>query len=216
MGTKTRYQRNSPQSLFGHTRSSLLAMIYGHSEDSFYLRQLIRAIGSGHGALQRELKALTALGLIVRRPQGNQVLYQANTRSPIFAEIRSLIAKTVGVREQLHSALLPLGAGIQVAFVFGSVARQDQRANSDIDLLVLGEVPFSEVVSALGEAQRLLGREINPSVFPIPEFQRKIAAGNHFLRSLMNEKKLFVIGTEDEFARLGSKQLAGPARNKRK
>lgn len=215
MGT-TNLQKSAPHGLFGSTRSSLLALFYGHTEDSYFLRQLIRAVGAGHGALQRELKALTALGLIVRRPQGNQVLYQANTRSPIYAEVRSLIAKTVGVREQLRSALLPLGTGIQIAFVFGSVARQEQKVNSDIDLLVLGDATFSEVVTALGEAQKLLGREINPSVFPIPEFQRKIAAGNHFLRSLMHEKKLFVMGTEDELARLGSKQLAGPARNKRK
>ena len=94
-------------SLFGHTRSALLGRLYGHSDESFYLRQLVRAVGAGHGALQRELKHLTDLGLIVRRVQGNQVLYQANSQSPIFSELKSLIAKTVGIHDAIRSALAP-------------------------------------------------------------------------------------------------------------
>jgi uncharacterized protein len=153
------------------------------------------------------------MGLIVRRAQGNQVLYQANSQSPIFSEIRSLITKTVGTHDVIRSALLSLGSEIQIAFVYGSVASQKERAGSDVDLMVLGNVAFSDVVSALSPAQRVLGREINPSVFPVSEFRSKLAAGNHFLRSVMKEKKLFVLGTENEFAKLASKQLAGSARN---
>jgi predicted nucleotidyltransferase len=202
------------RSLFGHTRSALLGMLYGHSDESFYLRQLVRAVGAGHGALQRELKHLTDLGLIVRRVQGNQVLYQANSQSPIFSEIKSLIAKTVGIHDVIRSALATLGSDIQIAFVYGSVARQSERANSDVDLMVLGTVPFSNVVSVLGPAQKALGREINPTVFAVDEFRSKLGAGNHFLRGLMKEKKLFVLGTENELAKLASKQLAGSAQNK--
>ncbi len=202
------------RSLFGHTRSALLGMLYCHSDESFYLRQLVRAVGAGHGALQRELKHLTDLGLIVRRIQGNQVLYQANSQSPIFSEIKSLIAKTVGIHDAIRSALAPLSSEIQIAFVYGSVARQEERANSDVDLMVLGNAPFSEVVSALGPAQKALGREINPTVFPVSEFQSKLAAGNHFLRSVIKEKRLFVVGTENELAKLAPKQLAGSAHNK--
>ncbi|MBZ5658057.1 MAG: ArsR family transcriptional regulator [Acidobacteriia bacterium] len=201
-------------SLFGHTRSALLAMLYGHAGQSFYLRQLVRAVGAGHGALQRELKHLTDMGLIVRRAQGNQVLYQANSQSPIFSEIRSLITKTVGTHDVIRSALVSLGSEIQIAFVYGSVASQKERAGSDVDLMVLGNVAFSDVVSALSPAQSVLGREINPTVFPVSEFRSKLAAGNHFLRSVMKEKKLFVLGTENELAKLASKQLAGSARNK--
>ena len=180
-------------------------MLYGHSDESFYLRQLVRAVGAGHGALQRELKHLTDLGLIVRRVQGNQVLYQANSQSPIFSEIKSLIAKTVGIHDAIRSALAPLTSEIQIAFVYGSVARQEERANSDVDLMVLGDAPFSAVVSALGPAQKALGREINPTVFPVPEFRSKFAAGNHFLRSVMKEKRLFALGTENELAKLAPK-----------
>ncbi|MGB6404796.1 MAG: nucleotidyltransferase domain-containing protein, partial [Candidatus Sulfotelmatobacter sp.] len=133
------------------------------------------------------------------------VLYRANSQSPIFSEIKSLISKTVGIHDVVLSALASLGADIQIAFVYGSVARQKERADSDVDLMVLGDAPFSDVVSALSPAQRALGREINPTVFPVFEFRSKLAAGNHFLRSVMKEKRLFVLGTENELAKLASK-----------
>jgi len=200
--------------LFGHTRSALLAMLYGHADQSFYVRQLVRAIGAGHGALQRELKYLTEMGLVLRRTQGNQVLYQANSQSPIFSEVKGLITKTVGIHDVIRSALASLGPEIQIAFVYGSVARQKERANSDVDLMILGDASFSEVVSALGPAENALSREINPTVFPVSEFRSKLAARNHFLRSVMKEKRLFVLGTENDLTKLASKQLAGSAHNK--
>lgn len=191
--------------LFGGTRSGLLALLFGHTDQSFYLREMARALGGGHGALQRELKHLTAIGLIVRTTRGNQVLYQANPRSPIFSEVRSLIAKTVGVHDTIHSGLATLAEKIQIAFVYGSVARQEERNNSDVDLMVLGEASFSEVASALAPAQKALGREINPTVFPVLEFRSKLKEGNHFLKNLLNGKKLFVIGTQRELAKLAPK-----------
>jgi predicted nucleotidyltransferase len=200
MGAVSR--KSAPRSLFGHTRSVLLAVLYGHADQSFYLRQLVRTAGAGHGAIQRELKHLTDLGLIARRVQGNQVLYQANPQSPIFSEIKSLITKTVGIHDAIRSALAALGPKIQIAFVYGSVARHSERANSDVDLMVLGNASFSDIVSVLGTAQRVLGREVNPTVFPMSEFRSKLAAGNHFLRSVMKEKKLFVLGTENELKKL--------------
>ena len=192
-------------SLFGRTRSALLALLYGHADESFYLRQLIREVGAGHGALQRELKHLTDMGLIVRRAQGNQVLFRANAHSPIFAEIKSLVTKTVGVHHAIRSALASLRPAVKIAFVYGSVARNQERAESDVDLMVLGNASFGEVVSALAPAQKVLGREINPTLFPTSEFRTKLAAGNHLLRSVMKEKKLFVVGTEDELAKLAAK-----------
>jgi predicted nucleotidyltransferase len=204
MGTERPYEIAS-RGLFGQTRSALLAMLYGHADQSFYLRQLVRAVGAGNGALQRELKHLTEMGLIVRTAQGNQVLYRANSQSPIFSEIKSLISKTVGIHDVIRLALASLGTEIQIAFVYGSVARQKERADSDVDLMVLGDAPFSDVVSALSPAQKALGREINPTVFPVSEFRSKLVAGNHFLRSVMREKRLFVLGTEHELAKLPSK-----------
>lgn len=204
MGIQASPGRSGP-TLFGRTRSSLLAMFYGHTDESFYILQLVRAVGGGRGAVQRELKHLTDLGLIVRRAQGNQVLYRANAQSPIFKEIKSLVTKTVGAHDAIRSALASLATKIQIAFVYGSVARQTEQASSDIDLMVLGNVSFGEMVSALGPAQRVLRREINPSVFPPSEFRSKLAAKNHFLRAVMKEKKLFVLGSEHELAKLAAK-----------
>jgi predicted nucleotidyltransferase len=192
-------------SLFGRTRTALLALLFGHSDESFHLRQLVREIGAGHGALQRELRLLTEMGLIVRTVRGNQVLYQANPRSPIFSELRSLIAKTSGVHEQIRSALATLGTNVRVAFIYGSVARQREQANSDVDLMVLGDATFGEVVSALGPAQKAIRREINPTVYSIAEFRAKLAAGNHFLKSVVGGKNLFVIGSRNELAKLAAK-----------
>ena len=197
--------------LFGRTRSALLALLYGRAEQAFYLRQLDRELDVGYGALQRELKHLSDLGLIVRAAQGNQVLYRANAQSPIFPELKSLVAKTVGIRETLSAALATLEPKIDVAFIYGSVARQEELANSDIDLMVLGSASFGEVVSALGPAQRAAGREINPTVFEVSEFQEKVADGNNFLQTVAGEKKIFVVGTQHEFAKLVSKSLAGSA-----
>jgi predicted nucleotidyltransferase len=202
--------------LFGRTRSALLALLFGHADKSFYLRQLIRTVGAGHGALQREIKQLTDMGLIVRRAQGNQVLYRANQQSPIFPEIKRLITKTVGVHDAIRSALATLGPEIEAAFVYGSVASQREQANSDVDLMVVGKASFSDVVTALSPAQKTLRREINPTVFPISEFRSKLDAGNHFLRSVMADKKVFVLGNEDELAKLVAKQVAGPAQIQRR
>jgi hypothetical protein len=117
-------RHSSTGKLFGHTRSALLAILYGHADQSFYLRQLARTIGAGNGAIQRELQHLTDMGLLVRRLQGNQVLYQANQQGPLFPEIKSLITKTVGIHGAIRSALVSFGSKIQIAFVYGSVARQ--------------------------------------------------------------------------------------------
>ena len=206
MGTKLRSQTSA---LFGNTRSALLTLFYGHAESSFYIRQLARTVGAGHGALQRELKALTDLGLIVRSRQGNQVLYRANRKSPIFIEMKHLIAKTVGVHDAIRSALAPLASHIHIAFVYGSIARQQEQASSDIDLMVLGDISFGEMVLALSAVQKTLAREINPTIYPVNEFKEKLAAGNHFLQTIMRGKKLFVLGTEHGLAKLVAKRMVG-------
>jgi predicted nucleotidyltransferase len=203
---------HSGPSLFGQTRSALLGLFFGHPEQQFYLRQLSRVVGAGHGALQRELKNLTDMGLIVRTQQGNQVMYRANSKSAIFGEMKRLVAKTLGTHDKLRTALAPLGRQIRIAFVYGSIARQTERPGSDVDLMVLGDAGFGDVVAALGGVQKQLGREVNPTVFPLAEFRSKLAAGNHFLRSVMAGKKLFVVGTENELAKLVEERLAGATR----
>jgi predicted nucleotidyltransferase len=119
--------------------------------------------------------------------------------------MKGLIAKTVGISDAVRSALAILGAKVDVAFVYGSVARQQEQAHSDVDLMVLGEATFGEVVSALAPAQKTIGREINPAVFPVAEFRSKLKAGNHFLKSIMAGKNLFVVGTRNDLAKLAAK-----------
>ena len=126
----------------------------------------------------------------------------------MFEEIKGLVIKTAGVADVLRTALAPLGDRIRIAFVFGSVARGQQRAQSDVDLFIVGEVAFGEVVSSLADAQVRLQREINPTVYPPEEFSRKLSTGHHFLRNVLRREKVFLIGDQRELARLAEKRLA--------
>jgi uncharacterized protein len=189
--------------LFGQTRRAILVLLYGHSDEQFYLRELVRRTETSLGATQRELSLLTAGELVQRVRRGNQVYYQANASNPIFAELKSILTKTAGVREVIQKALEPLLARIKVAFVYGSVAKGEETVSSDIDLMVIGDVEFREVVSCLTDIENKLGREINPTVYPPEEYKTKIRDKNHFLTSTLREKKIFVIGEEDELRRLG-------------
>lgn len=183
-------------------------MLFGQIDKGFYIRQIARNTGISTGALQRELEQLAEIGLISRTKIGNQVFYQANVGSPVFQEIRSLVAKTVGLTKLLQSALAALGSRVQVAFVFGSIARREETSASDIDLMIIGDTTFDEVLGAISSAQTTLAREINPSIYSPAEFRAKLKKGNHFLTSIMKSEKMFVIGTEDDLRNLGSKRVA--------
>jgi uncharacterized protein len=167
------------------------------------LQSIARRAGTGIGATQRELGQLTDAGLLHRLRRGNQVYYRANRENPIFEELKSILAKTSGIRDILQEGLARLADRVKLAFVYGSIARGEEKASSDVDLMVVGNVSFQDVVAALSEIERKLGREVNPTVFGPRGFREKLAAKNHFLSSVAKEKKLFVIGDESEFRRLG-------------
>ncbi|MFO8085530.1 MAG: nucleotidyltransferase domain-containing protein [Desulfobacterales bacterium] len=188
--------------LFGKTRRAVLALLYSHVDESFYLRQIVRTAGVGMGAVQRELKRLSDSGIIIKTLQGQQVYYTANPECPIYDELKSLVMKTVGIGEILKAALIPLTDLINVAFLFGSLVRGDERSLSDADILVVGDVTFSEVVIALGQVQETIRREINPIVYPPKEFRSKLAADHHFLKTTLNSPKFFLIGDEHELTKL--------------
>lgn len=205
--------REAATVLFGRTRRRVLGWLLGHPDEAFYLRQIVRQAGVGQGAVQRELDLLTRAGLLRRTVQGRQVYFQANRESPIFPELQALFVKTAGVADVLREALGPVAARVLVAFVFGSAARGELRADSDIDLLVVGDVPFESVANALAEAQERLGRDVNPTVYPPEEFRAKVRAGHHFLTTVLQEPRVLVIGGPDELAGLGTKRLADSSRN---
>ncbi len=188
--------------LFGKTRRAILSLLYGHPEESYYLRQIVRMVGFGLGAVQREVKLLADAGIIRRRTSGHQVYFQANTDSPVFKELKSLITKTVGIGDTLCAALSSFNDRIKIALVYGSVARGEENRGSDIDLLVVGDITFTEVVKALRSAQETLGREINPTVYPVEEFRSRVSEGHYFIQNVLNGPKIFVIGDENELKRL--------------
>lgn len=177
---------------------AILTQLYGRPDQEFYLRELARSTGTAPSSLQRDLAALTRAGIILRTARGNQVYFRANRACPVFAELRGLVVKTFGVAEILKEGLHALSDRIEAAFVYGSIARGEERAESDIDLFIIGTVSSGDVIEALAPAQRRLGREINPTVFPREEFAEKARGGNHFLTTVLAEPKLFLIGGEDE------------------
>jgi predicted nucleotidyltransferase len=202
--------------LFGRARRLILGWLLGHPDETYFLRQLVRQTGLSPGSVQRELAALVSAGLVTRTTQGRQVYFQADTESPVFTDLRSLFLKTAGVADVLRDGLRPLTDRIVAAFVFGSAARSELRNASDIDVLVVGDVSFADVVGGLSEAQRVLGREVNPTVYPPAEFRQKIRDGHHFLTSVLDQPHIFLIGDRDELGRLGAqKQMAhGPQDDK--
>ena len=200
--------------LFGAYRRGVLALLLLRPEESRHVREIARATGKAPGTLLRELNALAEAGVLARKRLGNQVHFQANPGCPIFEDLRNILKKTVGVADVLREALAPLAARIRAAFVYGSIARGEERAGSDLDLMVVGEVRFAEVVSALAPAQELLRREINPSIYPTLEFRRKRAAGEPFLKRVLADRKIFIIGGEHDLGQPGAHRKAEGARRR--
>lgn len=189
--------------LFGQTRAGILALLYGHPDESFYIREIARRLRASVGAVQRELTTLSRVGLVIRSKIGSQVFFQANQNSAVFAEMRALVAKTVGIFHVLRSALQPLGARIAVAFVYGSIARHEEKSDSDVDLMVIGEVTLDEVLVQLGSIDIYLGRTVNPTVYSIAEYKSKLGSRNHFLNTVSHGEKVFLLGDEDELRKMG-------------
>lgn len=193
---------NLSATLFGKTRLAVLSLLYTQPDETFYWRQLVRAAGVGLGAVQREVRRLSDAGIIRRMVRGRHVYYQANSQCPVFEELRRLVVKTAGVGDILRSGMALLADRINFAFVYGSVACGEQYRGSDLDMLVVGDVTFAEIVSALGGTQEKLGREINPTVYSPAEFRSKLKTGHHFLKAALGGIRIFLIGDERELARL--------------
>ena len=188
--------------LFGKARRSILALLYTRTDEQFYLRRIVRETGIGLGPAQRELKLLAAAGIIERQDRDRLVYYRANASCPVFNELKSLITKTVGLVDVVRSSLEPISGRIKAAFIYGSFASGSEKQSSDVDLMIVGSVTFAEVSGALSPAQEKLQREINSAVYSSQEFRRRFKEGDHFIRSLMDDAKIFVIGNKYELERL--------------
>ena len=185
--------------LFPKVRQRVLAVLFGRPDQSFYANEVIALAQSGTGAVQRELAALAEAGLLTVSKQGNQKHFQANAAAPVFTELRGLILKTMGLADVLRTALGPLAPQIEAAFVYGSVARQQDTASSDIDLMIVSpSLGYADVYSALESAAATLGRTINPTLYAPSDLARRIAQDNAFVTRVLQQPKIWLIGTEEQ------------------
>jgi predicted nucleotidyltransferase len=182
--------------LFSGVQQRLLALIFGHPERSFYMSEIVRQLRSGTGAVERELTRLQKSGLVSIERIGNQKHYRANPNSPIFNELHGIIQKTVGLKEPLQRALQDHADQIKIAFVYGSVAKQSDTANSDIDLMVIGDgLVYSDLYLALQAAEKTIGRPVNPSILDLDEWKKR-QENNSFIQKVVSQPKIFIFGSE--------------------
>lgn len=187
--------------LFSTIQQRVLAYLFGQPERSFFATELIRLAGGGSGAVQRELARLADSGLVTVTRVGTQKHYQADPKSPIFAELCAIARKTVGLAEPLREALAPLAAKISAAFVYGSVAKRQDTAKSDIDLMLVSDsLSYADLFAVLEEATNRLGRTVNPTVYSRQELNKRIRADNAFIKRVLAQPKLWVIGEEHDLA----------------
>ena len=185
--------------LFPKGRQRVLAVLFGNPGRSFYANEVIALAQSGTGAVQRELAALSGAGLLTVTKQGNQKHYQANADAPVFAELRGLVLKTMGLADVLRVALAPLAPQIDLAFVYGSVAKQQDTAHSDIDVMIVSaNLGYADVFGALEGATTTLGRKVNPTLYAPAEIAKRISQDNAFVTRVLQQPKIWLIGNEDQ------------------
>jgi predicted nucleotidyltransferase len=199
MGTNEPPQASLSDALFTTTQQRVLSLLFGQPERSFFANEVIGLTGSGSGAVQRELKRLTDSGLVTSKRIGNQRHFQANRVSPIFEELSAIIQKTFGLAEPIRRALQPYEDAIHCAFIFGSVAKRDDTAGSDIDLFVVSEsLTGADLVNQLLGTEVQLGRTINTTIYSKAELERAVREKNSFVSRVLAQPKVWVIGNESD------------------
>lgn len=188
--------------LFGSYRQRVLTQLLLNPDSRYHVRELARLTGTAPGTLHKELARLAEAGLLLRARQGNQLLYQADRDCPIFTELAGLLRKTGGAVGVIAEALSTLDPVPKLALIFGSLARGEENARSDVDLLIVGGCAFGSVVRALHPAQQQLQRDINPVIYSAAEFKRRIAAHDAFVGNILANPKLFLIGTTHDLGKL--------------
>lgn len=185
--------------LFTQTQQRVLALLFGQDRRDFSISELISGSSVGSGAVQREVAKLVASGLVEQRKVGNQKRYRAFAGSPIHAELVALVHKTIGLAQPLREALQPLRDKISFAFVYGSVAKRTDSAHSDIDLMLVSDtLGYAELMAALDPLEGQLGRPVNPTLYTHDELKDRLRKGNAFLRRVLEQPKVWVIGGMDD------------------
>ena len=184
-------------------RAGIFRILFGVAPDTeLHMREIERRTGFAIGTVQKELQKLQRLDIVTRVKDGNRVYYHANTAHPLYSDIRSLVLKTSGLADVIKDALANK-KGIKVAFVFGSLARQEDKATSDVDLMVIGNITLRKLTGLLMDVAGKIGREINPHALTEKEFVKRRTEQDHFLNQVLESPKIFIIGTENDLAEMG-------------
>ena len=190
--------------LFTKTQQRVLGLLYGKPEQSFYTNEIVRWADMGRGTISRELQRLVSAGLLVVTREGNQHHYRANPDNPIYQELLGIVRKTFGVADVIQAELVPVNEQIDLAFIYGSIARGEDTASSDIDLLVVSDsLAYADLMAVLADAEKSLGRPINPSIYTVEQISNRLELKNSFLTRLMEQPKLWVKGGEDDIGESG-------------
>jgi len=189
-------------------RAKVLGWLFSHPDERYFVRQLTALLKEDSTNVSRELARLEKTGILVSTTEGRQKYYQANRQNPLFNELHGLMLKTVGVADIIKKALEPRRADIRLAFIFGSVAKRAEDRFSDIDLLVVGDITFGDVVDLISTAEEALNRELNPVVYTLAEFNKRLSENHYFIRDILSGDKIFVVGDENELKALVGKGLA--------
>lgn len=187
--------------LFSPVQQRVLGLLFGQPERRFQSAEIIQLAAGGTGAAHRQLQKLEKVGLVRVTRSGSQKYYQVNPDSPIYPELHGLVVKTVGLVEPLRAALAPFATEIELAFVFGSVAKGTEKAGSDIDLLVVSDtLSYPDLYERLQRAEAVLARPVNPTVFTRAEWKQRRSEQDSFVRRIAEQPKYLVIGSEDALA----------------
>ncbi len=187
--------------LSSRVRSEIFRILFGQRGAELHNREIERRSGLSESSVRRELRSLESLDLLLSRRDGNRVYYRANEDHPLYGEIHGMVLKTSGLADLLKAALDD--KRITLAFVFGSVAAGEEQAGSDVDLMVVGDIGLRDLSGMLAPVTDRIGREINPHVFPEAELRERIAAGDRFITAVVEAKKIFIIGSDDELTAMG-------------
>ena len=185
--------------IFSSTQQRVLGLLFGQPDRSFFTKELIDLAGAGSGTVQRDLARLQDSGLVTQALVGTQKHYRANPRSPIYEELVAIVRKTSGPIGVLRSALAPLANDILFALLYGSVAKGEARAHSDIDVLVVSDtLTLEPLFAALAPAETALGRTISPTLYTASEFRRRVAQRSPFITKVLGGDHVELLGVLDD------------------
>jgi len=185
-----------------NVRIAILKELLLNPQEEFYVRELAKIIEVTPRYTNIELKNLLEIELVNKRISGNQHLYKINKKHPLYVDIKNIFLKTVGLVDVLSKHLVLFKGKFDYAFVYGSMVRGNYTSESDVDLMLIGNVSSLEISGACSKIGEELKREVNYSVFDMEEIRKRLKNEDHFLTSLLREPKLFIFGDPDEFTRL--------------